>query len=394
MASQRSFKGHIPVLDGLRGLAILLVLVAHFNGEEVLLNYFPSLGPVLNKLVLVGLKGVDLFFVLSGFLITRILIDSKESPKYFTNFYVRRFLRIFPLYWGALFVVFYIFPHIIAFDSAASELSSNQWWLWCYLSNFPGSGFWDSSTTFKLGHFWSLAVEEHFYLLWPAAVFLFNVKTLKNVSVLWILVSFSAAILSELYRHSVWILHWSTINHSGGLALGALCALALCEDWEFHTIVSWAKKGFIFWGVLFLLLTLVPRYIFNSTTSNLMNPITAFFFVSLLILTLDAAPTSLIARFFTSRVMIYFGKISYGLYVYHGILRPSFEEIFPRIMLINMMHSSVIGVIAYFFLTVGLTCAIASLSWYLYEKQFLKLKRYFEYENRQVSQSVAGSGVP
>lgn len=377
---------HIPTLDGLRGMAILMVLIAHFNGEAILKEFYPLMGPVLTKVALSGLHGVDLFFVLSGFLITRILIDTKESPKYFLNFYARRFLRIFPLYYGVLFLIFGILPLIVTFDLAASELSSKQWWLWAYLSNFPGSNMqWDSSNIFKLGHFWSLAVEEHFYIVWPVVILFCGLSRLKKISILLVCVSFSIGLISAfLDNPSLWLINWSTVNHIGGLALGSLCALTLHEKGNFKGIVPWAKIGLLVFGFLFLLLAFIPRQYFLWIVIRTKIIVSSFLFVSLLILAVEALPNSLIGRFLTNRIMTRFGQVSYGLYVYHGILRPLFDQIFPRETLIALLHSPALGIVAYFVLAIGSSFLISLFSWHLYEKQFLKLKKYFAYEKREI----------
>src|SRR6185369_10595810 len=192
----KKLDGHIPVLDGIRGLAILLVLVAHFNGEAILKEYYPLVGPIATKLALTGLMGVDLFFILSGFLITGILLKTKNSEHYFLNFYARRVLRIFPLYYGVLLFVFWVLPNIIKLDVAAKYITSQQWWLWTYLNNFPGHPSLDSSKIYQLGHFWSLAVEEHFYLVWPLMVYSFSAHRLKKICLSWTAFSIVAGVVS------------------------------------------------------------------------------------------------------------------------------------------------------------------------------------------------------
>src|SRR5271169_870729 len=97
---------HVPELDGIRGIAILVVLVSHFGSTAT--GDSARLGKFLNEAFGLGWAGVDLFFVLSGFLITGILLDSKGSGRYFSNFYARRTLRIFPLYFLYVFVFFHV----------------------------------------------------------------------------------------------------------------------------------------------------------------------------------------------------------------------------------------------------------------------------------------------
>lgn len=155
---------HCPALDGLRGLAILMVSVYRF-GRELDPASHPAIA-VVRRLVPVGQYGVDLFFVLSGFLITGILLRSKDRPHYYRNFIARRALRIFPLYFASLLLGLIVLPQLFGtdmFDKARDQ----QLYLWTYTTNLRMS--WLNSWCFgPFDHFWSLAVEEHFYLVWPA----------------------------------------------------------------------------------------------------------------------------------------------------------------------------------------------------------------------------------
>src|SRR5688572_11214801 len=158
---------HIRVLDGLRGVAILMVLMIHLYPKPFIADTYPTLTAVFGRLIGAGSYGVELFFVLSGFLITGILLDTKHERRFLGKFYARRILRIFPLYYGALFIVIVILPLFVAFDAEAMAIVHRQLWLWTYLSNWPVGSIWDDSSLFMLGHFWSLCVEEHFYVFWP-----------------------------------------------------------------------------------------------------------------------------------------------------------------------------------------------------------------------------------
>jgi peptidoglycan/LPS O-acetylase OafA/YrhL len=146
--------GHIPVLDGIRGLAILLVMLRHFTlgmrAESVVDSAFKSVTSV-------GWSGVDLFFVLSGFLITGLLLDSKYGPHYFRNFFARRALRIFPLYYAVLAVIFFALPFTpLASLAEYATLRANQVWYWTYGSNVLNAIAGPSATPLTTDHFWSL----------------------------------------------------------------------------------------------------------------------------------------------------------------------------------------------------------------------------------------------
>ena len=142
-------------LDGVRAIAALMVMFSHFF---VLNHSDHGILHAVNKISVLGQTGVSLFFVLSGFLITRILLATKQSPGYFADFYIRRSLRIFPLYYFFLALYFFIIPLIQHVPSVPWD---HQFSYWIYLQNFAMIFGWSQTGP---GHLWSLAIEEHFYL--------------------------------------------------------------------------------------------------------------------------------------------------------------------------------------------------------------------------------------
>ena len=182
-----------PVLDGIRGLAIFAVLWHHlvtFSGLEpaVRLDYH------LWRTGSWGWVGVDLFFVLSGFLITGILYDSRSSGRYYFNFFGRRALRILPLYYGVLAVAFLVVPAFLA-PRSAEALTRDQAWYWLYLINvkFAFDGWPEPA---YLGHFWSLAIEEQFYLIWPLVVRMLSRRRLLLVCMVCFLAALGLRVLA------------------------------------------------------------------------------------------------------------------------------------------------------------------------------------------------------
>ena len=159
--SAKSGLSHIAALDGVRGLAIILVLIVHLTNS----SYSHTRSTLLNAAIAFcsfGWIGVDLFFVLSGFLITGILYDTVDSPSFFLNFYARRFLRIFPLYYGSLAAL------LILSGTLGIDWQGSEYILLGYLQNVPPLNLHLTPTVHRYtAHFWSLAVEEQFYLLWP-----------------------------------------------------------------------------------------------------------------------------------------------------------------------------------------------------------------------------------
>ena len=170
----------IPQLDAVRGIAVLLVLVHNTD-------IYPALH--LSLIAANGWMGVDLFFVLSGLLITGILLDTKQSDGYFTNFYARRCLRIWPLYYSVLLFMFVIVPILRPSEAhTVFEARSSPWWAFpIFLQNFlvpiP------TMATGALGVTWSLAVEEQFYLVWPLVVRFFNEAQLRKIAIAVICIS-------------------------------------------------------------------------------------------------------------------------------------------------------------------------------------------------------------
>lgn len=165
---------HTPALDGIRGIAIILVLFHHFT----IFDPITPAGAWMASLALLGWAGVDVFFVLSGFLITGILIDARGSDRYFTSFYARRTIRIFPLYYLIVFLSLVVLPYFPRWHALlAGGHDLEQWPYWTYLVNFAIA----TRDDFQHGILdvaWSLAIEEQFYLVWAVVVWLLSPRWL------------------------------------------------------------------------------------------------------------------------------------------------------------------------------------------------------------------------
>src|SRR5688572_4277989 len=191
--------------------------------------YRPETGVdrVLAGVPLFGWVGVDLFFVLSGFLITGILLDTRGSDRYFTTFYARRTLRIFPLYYLVLFLGLVVLPNFPEAHQALTGVGDNpppQWPYWLYLTNFSiadrgwAHGWLDVA--------WSLAIEEHFYLVWPLVIWLCPPRVMAALCAVIILAEPAARIFARATNVDplpIYVLTWFRVD---GLAIGALLALA------------------------------------------------------------------------------------------------------------------------------------------------------------------------
>jgi peptidoglycan/LPS O-acetylase OafA/YrhL len=367
---------HVPALDGLRGLAIIVVMVFHF------LPYDPGdlhpaakAHPSIRYMLLgahAGQTGVDLFFVLSGFLITGILLDTRNHPRYFTNFYGRRTVRIFPLYYGVIFFTLFL-PMIVRMmlGQPVTEDQQNQWWLWLYLTNvavFLG-------VNVPAMHFWSLAVEEHFYLVWPGVVYMLNPRRLAVACVGNILAAIGIRAVLASYGLDTFYL---TPCRMDVLGFGGLLAIASSRYGGLAGAARAAR-----WGLLVVVAALIPVYLQKSGEADTLvltmkHTLLAGFYSLLLIAAVGAAPGTAIHRFFTSRVIRSFGKYSYGLYVYHGLLRPLILDYLPlseSAAVVPFLLSALWRLM----IATAVCYAVSWVSWHVYEKQFLKLKRYFSY---------------
>ena len=343
----------IPQLDVLRGLAVLLVMLYHG------LDLAPHLP--LKPLFGLGYAGVDLFFVLSGFLITGILVRTKDEPGYFLNFYTRRALRIWPLYYALLLFTFVVLP--IAQPQLTAEIfhKSHPWQSYpVFLQNLLVNG--QSFDTVRVT--WSLAIEEQFYLVWPLVVFLAPSRTLKPIAG-------GALALSAALRWAVQyglipplILYTNTLTRLDGLALGALLALwiptaerstvkrvgiaGLAALTPITIVLGWRDAGH--WGFFAVL---------------------AACFASLLCVAVNWQGLSGL------RFLRYTGKISYCLYLVHV---PIFTvAALPAIRRFWIFRRSVLGDASVFAGALLVSYALAGASWILFESRFLRLKERLSY---------------
>lgn len=226
-------------LDGVRGLAAIMVVLFHIKQSGV---GHDIVARTLYKAGNFGQTGVILFFVLSGFLITRILLVSKYKESYFKKFYIRRSLRIFPLYYLALAIYVIIIPY---FTTGKVVPFSQSWSFWVYLQNIGFTFKWSLTGP---NHFWSLAVEEHFYLVWPFAVYFLSEKWLLRA--IGLIVASSIIIRVIMLNLGYGGIFYFTFTTMDCLAIGGLVALN-----ERHNWVNAKQTLYLMVGTLILLLT-------------------------------------------------------------------------------------------------------------------------------------------
>lgn len=370
---------HIPVLDGIRAFAVLLVCFVHFFGvdENYLYNSNVIIGSILFKISQIGLKGVELFFLLSGFLITNILIESKNSSKYFSTFYIRRFLRISPLYYFVLTICFIVLPQITKVDLAANNVIEKQVWLWTYTSNlssFFGNLGWYGGTNFPgFSHFWSLCVEEHFYVFWPFLIYFSSEKWLPRFMWSIVLISVFSVLFVYFSNNMIPIFGWTTIRCMGVLSLGGLIAYYKKYPFLYKKIVNISNKTVLPFGLLFLVVSFIPRR--YESQEILVYFSAVIFFSELIVVSIEGNRfTNLI---FNHKPLFFIGKISYGIYVYHGIFMFVFVKYF--VYLKYYISNGIVGTLMYTIICTIISIFIAWISWNIIEKPILILKKYFTY---------------
>lgn len=358
-----------PALDGLRAIAFMMVFLLHYLQMPW------------------GWTGVEIFFVLSGFLITGILYDTRQDAHCWRNFYIRRTLRIFPLYYGVLFGLLLLYP-------IAKWQLSWYWLAWpLYLGNWlgllhpvKGSPAWLAEfggvtghlrgNVLRVGHFWSLCVEEQFYLFWPSVVFF--VRDRRRL--MWI----CAAALPVCLVIRVAFVHlrpdlidyevpaWLTIARVDEMLAGGLVALALrgpaAELWKrvarcmFPVVFAAAMVGVFLsplkWGDWYQ----HPFPLFVLTWAPTVTEILG----ALLILNL-VDDRWFLARPFRFKPLRWLGRISYGLYVFHDIPHDFYARAGARLRFLQQDEATAL-------VAAVCTVAIAWLSFRFFESPFLNLK--------------------
>jgi peptidoglycan/LPS O-acetylase OafA/YrhL len=349
---------HVPSLDGVRAIAALMVMFFHFFQNFYATN---SVTAFLKTISAFGQTGVSLFFVLSGFLITRILIREKNSEHFFLNFYFRRSLRIFPLYYFYLILVFFIIPIINHTD--VPEFSK-QIYHWVYFQDFAITFKWDYMGPL---HFWSLAVEEHFYLFFPLLVYYLKQNQLVY-AIFAILIS--SIVVRYFLNRSGYEVFYFTFSRMDELALGAILAVLELKN----KLTQQMAYRFLYLFIAIALPTLCLWYVFskdaNASLQVVKYVLLSLCYFCMLGFIISAADTNFIKRALIGKPLVYIGKISYGLYVYHGLCFYYFKELYDG-------NNSWILFFGSFLLAIG----VSSFSFYVFESQFFRFKDYFKQKN-------------
>lgn len=346
-------------LDGLRTIAVSMVMFGHWITYKQLL----SVGAYLST------GGVDIFFVLSGFLITGILMKASENGSKthaLKQFYIRRFLRIFPLYYLIIAIgVLFAIPSIRA----------QFWWFFLYAGNIIAAKTNGLAGFFT--HLWSLAVEEQFYIFFPCIIFFIPKKyRLLSIIAMVILAVISRAIFFVLFNNHAniaWWMHAFTFNCLDSFGLGAL--LVYMKVYHSDLLKVSLSKSYLFFIALGVSIVATYLYVLKEDSHFFVFTFHRLFFSIFCFWLIGVAATvgfrGFAKQFLENRVISYLGKISYGVYVYHHFM-PYF---FGRLGYNISGHSILLN--SFFYLIA--TIIISALSWHFFEYPINKLKERFSY---------------
>lgn len=356
---------HCLALDGIRGLAILSVTLYRLIKEIA-----PDLHPALDlarRIAPVGERGVDLFFVLSGFLITGILLRSKNKKHYFRNFMMRRALRIFPLYFLSLAVGLGIIATF--FSSQSFEIArGQQLYLWTYTSNLRMSWL-NEWCMGPFDHFWSLAVEEHFYLLWPVVVWLLSRRQLTVVCIaMFVVVGVARTIAASQPQYAVAV-DVATYFRADALGLGALLAIIMTSSVPRAVIHNFARSS------VFLLLPLaIAIAVHGGRWLELPSSLCPLLFMAGMAVILLSHPRGLLVGILQSSPLRALGKYSYGMYV----VQLPLVTLLPLSSSGPWLAANPIWASSLYVLTMFLLIFLSAVaSFHLIESHFLRLKSRF-----------------
>jgi len=352
-------RAHMPELDSVRGVAILMVLFYHGFYWGIDFSRFPPLQRNLLQVMGLGRLGVNLFFVLSGFLITGLLLSARSRPDYYRKFYVRRGLRILPAYFATL-VALIVTGVSLKFIGLSLLYLSNLTPLFGVAIAYPV--------------LWSLAVEEHFYLLWPLAVRNLASRVVLAGAAVVVLVSpllrwISFHVASKKGWVSFKILDY-TWNSADGLACGAFLALWL-------RAFSPDKKKFkreLAALLAVALLTLPFAALSRRAPLGAALQVVPWHFLFVVVIGAALLAGSSWGELARSRFLEFFGGISYGLYLYHLLVFRGFDWLLNKEAIRRLQIDPFLGLLLRFLICGGLAVGIAYLSRRYLEEPFLRLK--------------------
>jgi peptidoglycan/LPS O-acetylase OafA/YrhL len=359
---ESSGRTYYPGLDGLRGVAIMLIAGYHIFDFLPFFEY--------------GWLGVDLFFVLSGFLITDILLKTKEMKGYLRNFYMKRILRIFPIYYLCLSVFIILLPAIREVPYDSGYYREHQLSFWFYLVNWLFI-FKHPEETFLLNHLWSLALEEQFYFIWPWLILIIR----RSSKLLWIVFALMFFVIAS--RVGIWCLYEGKVNESlykfsrvDGLFVGSALAVYLQNHEKISKRIL--RNILIILASVNILFLFLKSYVYPVMEYFPLIGYTTFAVIFGLILhAIICSEKRNEINLMHHAALRFLGKISYGFYIYHwpiyvllysGITGYIQSHLLSDYLPVQFISACIIMLF---------TALVSIVSYLVIEKKFLKLKENF-----------------
>lgn len=364
----------LPALDGLRSLVLLILFVHYVVGpargwDGWMLSSFMAVG-------LLAVTALDIFFVLSGFLITGILLDTKHSPSYFRSFYIRRLVRIVPLYYGFLLVYLIVIPTLVSWDTQALTLTPGQHvYYWGYFVNIAYALDWRLAA--YTGHLWTLSLEEQFYLAWPIIVWACTLQRLRNVCGACLIIAPLVRLATAELMPDTVMFYTFTFARMDGLAMGALLAVCWRDRSSVADFVIEIRRGAIVASCVALaIIGLEMRAPSLALEGGIRQ-------VVYLTASVYCAAGVVVAMLWTDRERLWhriarswplrrIGIYSYAIYVLHDPLAYVLHQ--SNVLRRPSPGADVASALGYFVVMTIVTIAVAALSWHLFEKPLLRLR--------------------
>ena len=352
---------HIKALDGLRAVAVLIVMFHHLD----------LLIPDKKEFFKAGYLGVDVFFVLSGFLITSVLL--KEHSKFeninLKNFFLRRTLRLIPAYWFFLAVLYVFGNYLLVPDSAAFIYGYNNFfWAFFYLTNWHRI-ISDGTVTGNLNHTWSLSIEEQFYIFWSLVLFLAFREKKTRPQVFGIALGITVVLIFWQLFRAITKTEFDTIYYSTDLRMDAImigCVLSFLYYWKLIPQGFTDSMKFKMMSLASLITSIFILFNFAYGDMTLFYGFKSLFSINIavIILWLITQKNHFIVKLLETRLLCWIGTISYPLYLWHYLCYETGRKYFDSVSLQIIFGLSI-------------SFIIASFSYYLIEKPFLRLKHKF-----------------
>jgi peptidoglycan/LPS O-acetylase OafA/YrhL len=373
-------KVFFPNLDGLRTIAFLMVFIQHailpsFNHLSVKGTFWETILMFIGN----GANGVSIFFVLSGFLITYLILSEKELTGKLNvpYFYIRRTLRIWPLYYAVIIFAFIVYPYAKHLVGMETNLGSRPWYYFVFLSNFDVINIekhFNGSDAMSGNITWSVAIEEQFYLLWPLLFYILPKRLYQ-----WIFMSVIALALvfRYYYINDVAFLYFHSLSVCADLALGGLCAYYALYSAGFRKFFENTPRYLV---VLFYVAGICwiayGISTFRFPNAAVVTRLISTLFFAFIILEQNYSKHSFY-KFSKSRVLTFWGKYTYGLYLLHPIAL-TIVDVTCRWLGIPYEATFLSSLLAGF-ISLAISLLMSYISYEYFESWFLKLKKKFSF---------------